>query len=445
LGGAETLEYNGTGGGCCRVPRRARLACRAVGWATLRVGERFFRSLTRMRVEPGEHVRVLRGLEGVYALYTHMPFCMPPLCRFCCFVRYPFNARRYSEYMKALHRELEWLASTVEGAKIAELYVGGGTPTVNVYALAEYLDHVRSHFGRSILISVEANPRDVDDEAVSILRSAGVSRLSIGVQALDPRRLVELGRFNNTVEDSLRAVEAARGRFETLNIDMVWGVRGDNPERVYCEAVNALELGASQVTFYPLMPAPGLRRLERMRREGPWHPLDAEMYEAILRAALERGYHPATAWCMDRGSRLIDEYVVDYDRFLALGVSGIGRLGGYAYVNTFSVERYVKLVSERGHSAVLGGWVGRLSDTLYKLSTKAFGLRWPPSSFEDYDAAGRFFEKLGSLVLRLSGGRWSQGRIEATAAGGLYVVHCMQRSLYMAVNMLREWGMKMQV
>jgi coproporphyrinogen III oxidase-like Fe-S oxidoreductase len=374
-----------------------------------------------------------------------MPFCMPPLCKFCCFVRYPYNERLYTSYMKALHSELAWLASAAENARIAELYVGGGTPTVNVYALAEYLDAVRSYYGKGLLISVEANPRDIDDEAVSILRSAGVSRLSIGVQALDPKRLLELGRLNSTVEDALRAVEASRGRFETLNIDMIWGAKNDTPERVYEEAAKALELGASQVTFYPLMPAPGLRKFEKMRREGPWHPKDAEMYEAILRAALEREYYPATAWCMDKGSRLIDEYVVDYDKFIALGVSGIGRLGGYVYVNTFNVERYVKLVSERGHSAVLGGAVSSLSDTLYKLSTRAFGLRWPPSSFEEYDALGRLFEKMGSLILRLSGGRTREGRIDVKAASGLYVVHCMQRSLYMAVNMLREWGMKMQI
>jgi hypothetical protein len=188
-----------------------------------------------------------------------------------------------------------------------------------------------------------------------------------------------------------------------------------------------------------------LRKIEKVRREGPWHPLEPRLYESILRAAFEAGYRPATPWCMDRGSRLIDEYVVDYDKFIALGVSGIGRLGDYMYVNTFSVEKYVRLVGERGFSTVIGSRVGRSSDMLYKMSTRVFGLKWPPGCSEEYGLLGWLVEKLGSLLLKIAGAKWSKGMLQPDAAGGLYVVHCMQRGLYMGVNMLREWGMKMQV
>ena len=118
------------------------------------------------------------------------------------------------------------------------------------------------------------------------MRSVGVSRLSIGAQALEPGRLRLLGRLNTTVRDAYRAARLAGGRFETVNLDMIWGVKGDTPETVSREARRALGLSVDQVTFYLLMPAPGMRRVEKLRREGPWHPLEPRLYEAILGEAL---------------------------------------------------------------------------------------------------------------------------------------------------------------
>jgi coproporphyrinogen III oxidase-like Fe-S oxidoreductase len=386
---------------------------------------------------------VIHSLErGIYAHYVHMPFCHRPLCRFCCFVRYPYEGDKYRLYMAALRREAEWLASSAEGASIRLVYIGGGTPTINIYGLAEFIDLLRSYFGRGLTVSVEGSPKDIDDEAVSILQSLKVARLSIGVQALRENRLREMGRLHHGVEDSLRAVEAARGKFPTLNIDMIWGIRSDDPETVYSEASRALELGASQVTFYPLMPAPGLRRLEKERREGPWHPLEPRLYESILSASREKGYRPATAWCMDKGSQLIDEYIVDYDKFLAIGLSGIGRLGNYTYVNSFSVERYAKLVSQRGHAAIRAVRVTRHEDMLYYASAKLFGLRFDPRDLiERYGDAARPLAASVTAALSLLG---VDGAPIDSSPAALYALHVMQRSIYMAVNMLREWGMRSQ-
>ncbi|ALL00885.1 hypothetical protein Pyrde_0835 [Pyrodictium delaneyi] len=417
---------------------------RIIAATALRRADAFFETLEKMPADPRRHVEALARAEGPHALYVHMPFCHQPLCRFCCFVRYPFDREMNRSYMKALAAEATWLASTAEAAKVPLVYIGGGTPSIDVYALAELVDVLRSYFGRGIDVSTEASPLDIDDEAVQVLRSAGVKRLSIGIQALSNERLRRLGRLSNTVEDALRAVEAARGRFETLNIDIVWGIASDTPETVYNEARRALELGASQVTFYPLMPAPGLRRLLRERREGPWHPMEPRLYEAVLQAARDAGYRPATPWCMDQGSELIDEYVVDYDRFLAIGLSAIGRTEGYIYVNTFTPERYVKLVAERGHAAALAKKLTVEEDMLYYASSMAFGLRWCPEQLRKrYGLLARGLNAMVAAALRILGEQKRDGSCYVLETpGSLYAAHAVQRSIYMAVNGLREWGMK---
>lgn len=422
-------------------PASVRLA-RVLAAAALQQAERFFTGLRESRAEPRSHVKEVAAAEGDHALYVHMPFCHQPLCSFCSFVRYPFDPERSRRYLKALAVEAAWLASTAERVRVPLVYIGGGTPTVDVYGLAETIDVLRSYFGRGLAVSVEANPIDINDESVSVLRSAGVRRLSIGVQALTAERLRRLGRLSHRVGDAVRAVEAARGRFETLNIDMIWGATGDTRGTVYEEALRALRLGASQVTFYPLMPPPGRRRLMMIRGEGPWHPEEPGLYEAVLRAALEAGYQPATPWCMNRGSRLIDEYVVEYDRFLALGLSGIGRTRRYVYVNCFTPEGYMRMVERRGHAALLARRLSPVEDMLYYASAMAFGLRWCPAVL--LERYGRLAAPLSATVqalLRMIGEERRGDCYRLTRTASLYTAHAMQRSLYMAVNGLREWGM----
>ncbi len=433
--------------GASAVPRTVQVLGKILGPLVTKRVESFFEKIEASNLNGEKHVKYLASLEpGDYALYVHMPFCHTPLCKFCCFVRYAYEPKAYTDYMAAIKKEAEWLATIAENPRIQVVYIGGGTPSINVYSLAEFIDLLRSYYGRAISVSTEASPLDINDDAVSVLRSVGVTRLSIGVQALRDDRLRELGRLHHSVEHSLEAVRAARGKFKTLNIDMLWGVKSDTPEIIREEASKALELGADQVTFYPLMPAPGLREYERRRREGPWHPHERLLYQVILEEAARHGYKPATPWCMDKGSELVDEYIVDYDKFLAIGLSGIARLGKYVYVNTFSVNKYVKLVYERGFSAIRGLEVAPSEDLLYYLSTQLFGLRFCPQ--EIIKRFGDNAVKMASLissVLHMLGEEPSENKCyEIKQPQSLYLLHVMQRGIYMGVNALREWGMRTQ-
>jgi len=429
------------------IPETIQMIGRLTGPLVTKRVENFFEKVEASSLDEERHIKYLASLEpGDYAFYVHMPFCHTPLCKFCCFVRYAYESKAYADYMAAIKKEAEWLATIAENPRIRVVYIGGGTPSINVYSLAEFIDILRSYYGRAVSVSTEASPLDINDETVSVLRSVGVTRLSIGVQALRNDRLRELGRLHHSVEHSLEAVRVARNKFKTLNIDMLWGVRSDTPETIREEAGKALELGADQVTFYPLMPAPGLREYERRRREGPWHPFERLLYQVILEEAARHGYKPATPWCMDKGSELVDEYIVDYDKFFAIGLSGIARLGKYVYVNTFSVNKYVKLVYERGFSAIRGLEVSPSEDLLYYLSTQLFGLRFCPRQIIERfgDSAVKIVSLIAS-ILRLLGEEPAKNKCyEIKKPQSLYLLHVMQRGIYMGVNAFREWGMRTQ-
>ncbi len=384
--------------------------------------------------------RLISRLEGPIGLYIHVPFCHQPLCRFCCFVRYPYSAEQARLYRRAVLQEIEEQASLAEAAQVETIYVGGGTPSMDPELLAEILDRAREAWGaRSATVSVEASPRDVTDSFVHALRGL-VDRLSIGAQALTPERLRRLGRLNTTVEDVARAVEAARGRFPTVNLDMVWGLPGEGPEETRREARRALALGLDQVTFYPIMPTPATRR-EIIGRGGPWSPWDPENYAAILEEAAEAGYRPSTPWCMSRREGApIDEYIVDTPWFIAAGPSGITRLPGLVAANAFRVEHYARLVEARGLAARYAVAPSQLEDALYVAESMLFGLRWSPRLLATrYGETGAAIAAYVSASLVLLGERpGPEGGWLLEKPTTLYALHRAQHILYTALAWFRH-------
>ncbi len=386
------------------------------------------------------YTRSLKGLEGGMGLYIHIPYCHKPLCAFCCFVRYPAEDRgEVRAYHRLLRREAELLASLAEGVRITTIYVGGGTPSIDVDELAETIDWVRSVFGaKSASVSVEVHPRDVDEHLVEVLRGR-VDRVSVGLQALEAERLARMGRLNTSLERSIEAVEVLRGRFRTVNVDLVWGIPGDNAEIVGLEARRAFNLGVDQVTFYPVMPTPRTRNALKKGRASVWNPEEPRLYKIILEEAEAAGYKPCTPWCMCRGAReLIDEYIVETPWFLALGVSGISRIPGCVAANTFSVKKYFRLVEGGGLSVENATRVTCVEEALYTMLSSLFGLEYLEGMLVKlHGPCAAPVERLAKLLLRALGESIEGGVWRVSRPGTLYTLHRLQHALYTALAAFR--------
>jgi coproporphyrinogen III oxidase-like Fe-S oxidoreductase len=403
----------------------------------------FLDRLAASPASPPAAAEALRGLRGPVGLYVHIPFCHTPLCRFCCFVRQPYREEDARLYRRAVLAEIENQASLAEDAALTSIYVGGGTPSIDPPLLAEILDHALESWGASrssVVVSVEANPRDVDDDFISMLRGR-VDRPSLGAQATTPERLQRLGRLNSTPGDLARALEASLGRIHTVNIDIVWGLPGEDPEETRREAARALGLGADQVTFYPIMPTPATRRWLEANAAGPWSPSEPESYAAILDEARRSGYRPSTPWCMSRSDTApVDEYIVDTPWFIAAGPSGISRLPGYVSVNRLNTRLYADRVARAGLGTGYAIAPTPLEDALYTAQTMLFGLRWRTGTLaQAYGRQGAALEAYIEASLRLLGetpephGTW---RLENPAT--LYALHRSQHSLYTALAWFRH-------
>ena len=319
--------------------------------------------------------RLYKTVEGNVSLYIHIPFCTAP-CRFCCFVRFPYRENVYWLYMKALQLEMEEARSRLEEAKVESIYIGGGTPSVNKEGLLWLLDNIKKHFPEASTITVEINPGDASPDFLHTMREMGVNRLSIGIQSLRTKTLKRLGR-KQKISDAIRAIAiAAKTGFPTINADLMFSVPGQDIVEVLEDASYILRLGANQLTFYPLIPGIGAKRelIEKILGSLDYVS-DLRAYGAIEKHMRREGLSPLTPWCYAKGRAPLDEYIVEYTDYIALGLSGIGKIGSRVYVNAFNVGKYVKKVLDNGFSCSKTTTLSPSESRDYDLFMKMFGLR----------------------------------------------------------------------
>lgn len=168
--------------------------------------------------------------EGPGGVYIHIPFCSRR-CTYCDFATVAGRDDAMEPYLAALHREI---AELQHGAPqvIDTIFFGGGTPSrLTGSQIYDLVQAVRNRFDvlPGAEITLESNPEDLSAEAVARIRDAGVGRLTIGVQSLDPKVLREVGRGHDG-DRALKAVEDARAaNIGQVAVDLIAGLPGEDP------------------------------------------------------------------------------------------------------------------------------------------------------------------------------------------------------------------------
>jgi oxygen-independent coproporphyrinogen-3 oxidase len=230
------------------------------------------------------------------ALYIHWPFCLAkcPYCDFNSHVRDHLPQRRFRD---ALRVELAWEAARLGPRPLASVFFGGGTPSLmEAETVAELLADAMRLFppAPDIEITLEANPTSVEAAKLATFRAAGVNRLSLGVQSLDPAALAALGRQHSPAQ-ALTALETARGIFPRLSFDLIYARPGQDLPSWRAELRTALALAADHLSLYQLTIEPGTA-FEALHRRGelvlPDGDASAALYEATAEESARFGLLP---------------------------------------------------------------------------------------------------------------------------------------------------------
>jgi oxygen-independent coproporphyrinogen-3 oxidase len=192
--------------------------------------------------------------EPGFAVYVHWPFCAAkcPYCDFNSHVRHrPPDETRFAA---AFAREIATIAERAPGRTVSSIFLGGGTPSLMAPAtVGTVLDAVAAHWpvAEDVEVTLEANPSSVEAARFRGYRTAGVNRVSLGVQALNDEDLRFLGRLHDVAE-ALAAIEVARENFPRLSFDLIYARPGQTPDRWATELNAAIARAADHLSLYQL-------------------------------------------------------------------------------------------------------------------------------------------------------------------------------------------------
>ncbi|HEX9095466.1 MAG TPA: radical SAM family heme chaperone HemW [Candidatus Dormibacteraeota bacterium] len=192
-------------------------------------------------------------MERIHSLYLHVPFCTW-VCKYCDFNAYAVLDGLIPPYVDALAREIDMAGGALPIGPIETVFIGGGTPSLlTIDQLRLLMDRVRSiGLAADAEVTLEANPSNVTGEQVDGWLAAGVNRLSIGVQSLQPDALRFLERLHSGPE-AITAIRTAHDAgFANVNADLLYGVPGVDLEG-WLETLDAvLAEGVEHLSAYEL-------------------------------------------------------------------------------------------------------------------------------------------------------------------------------------------------
>ncbi len=381
--------------------------------------------------------RCLGGLRRPLSLYVHVPFC-ESVCYYCaCNKVITRKHDRVEHYLNCLEHEAMLIAKKAAGnlTPVTQFHMGGGTPTFltdkELLGLVQGLKLVFP-FAANAEMSIEVDPRTVDENRLLSLRSIGFNRISFGVQDFNPlvQKAVHREQSFESVETLVKA--ARRLGFESINVDLIYGLPKQNPER-FAETLDQLvSLSPDRVALYGYAHLP--ERFKPQRRIHSGDLPDAAGRVALLAQAIERmqgaGYDYigmdhfakpqdplAVAKRQGRLHRNFQGYTTQPDAdLIGLGVSAISKVGSVMVQNTRELEAYEDALS-RGNLAIFRGH--ELSrDDLIRYSVIMGLLCQGSVQFKDYSQSHwiefeSYFEKELAQLRRFS----EQGLLELDEQG----------------------------
>ena len=326
------------------------------------------------RVALAENACAALSSDNSFSLYVSVPFC-PTRCAYCSFVSHSVAQAKklIPDYVRLLCREIGQTAGLARelGLRLETVYIGGGTPTsLSAEDLRAVTDALNGAFDiRSVReFTVEAGrPDTVDEEKLSVLKNAGVTRISINPQTFSDEVLRRIGR-RHTAAETVEKYHLARGMgFDNINMDLIAGLPGDTPEGFAATLDKAIALAPENVTVHTL----ALKHSSALSLTSDgWRPAAASpaMLSYAADALPRAGYSPYYLYRQSKSAGNLENV-------------GWTKPGRDCLYNVFMMEEIHSVL------AVGGGAVTRLVDPRDGRIERVYNFKYP------YEYVGRFEEQ----------------------------------------------------
>ena len=317
-----------------------------------------------------------------FGIYVHVPFCATR-CGYCDFNTYTaaeLGGATADGWLAALRAELTLAAATVGAVPVDTVFVGGGTPSMlGAGRLAEVLDAVRERFvlAPDAEVTTEANPESTSPEFFAAIRSAGYTRVSLGMQSASPRVLAVLDRTHSPGRAMAAAREALAAGFGHVSLDLIYGTPGETDDDLLASVDAALAAGVDHVSAYALVVEDGTALARRVRRgevDAPDDDVLAWRYQLIDARLSAAGlqWYEVSNWSRPGAACRHNEGYWDGGQWWGAGPGAHGFIGDVRWWNVKHPRAYAELLAE-GRSPAAG--FDQLDDRARHMEDVLLGIR----------------------------------------------------------------------
>lgn len=365
------------------------------------------------QIDPATCETVVADYEQPISLYIHLPFCAS-LCYYCgcnkIITRHQYKA---DEYLDALGTELELYRNVLQQKRITSVHLGGGTPTfLNTAQLRRLMALINDVSSTQAIteLSIEVDPRQCDNEKLSVLRALGFNRLSFGIQDFDNDVQVAIHRTQSFALVADQVNHARSLGFESISFDLIYGLPLQT-ERRFAHTLALVErLSPDRVSLFNYAHLPDRFAAQRKIKES-WLP-SPEQKLNLFKQATEHltglGYQfigmdhfakptdsLAKAQREGKLTRNFQGYVTqEQSAVLGLGVSSISHIDGHYWQNEKGLKGYYDRLVTR-QLPIIKGYHSTIDDKIradlikrllceFQVDLNAFSDRWSIAGFTDY-------------------------------------------------------------
>ena len=323
-----------------------------------------------------QQVKLSNDRNTPLSLYFHIPFC-DTICYYCgCNKIVTKNRKHAQPYLDAVYKELALQGALFKATRIVhQLHWGGGTPTFISHAqMTELMQQTRKHFtlldDDSGEYSIELDPREVTTSSISLLRTLGFNRISLGVQDFNPKVQQAVNRIQSYKETRDVILAARKNKFHSISLDLIYGLPFQTVTSFSETVDKVLDLEPDRLSVFNYAHLPEMFKTQRQINSADLPSAEDKLaiLQQVTNKLIDAGYEYIG---MDHFAKPTDELAIAqkerklYRNFqgystnsdcdlVALGITSIGKIADSYSQNIKTIKEYTEVI-ESGHLPVFRG------------------------------------------------------------------------------------------
>ncbi|MBM7701464.1 radical SAM family heme chaperone HemW [Metabacillus iocasae] len=291
----------------------------------------------------------------VQAAYLHIPFCHH-ICHYCDFNKVFFENQPVFPYLEKMREEMKNTVQAYPTNGLQTIFVGGGTPTaLDEQQLDYFLQSIHMHLPleENGEFTFEANPNELTEQKLKILKEYGVNRLSIGVQTFNDDLLKNIGRVH-TKNQAFKAIDSARKvGFDNISVDLMYSLPHQTVEDFRETLETAFSLDVEHMSAYSLIIEPKTVFYNLMKKgklHVPTHEAEATMYDVLMSEMSKHGFNQYEISNFAKAGYESKHNLTYWDnsQYYGIGAGAHSYVNGVRRANSGPLKKYMSMIEETG-------------------------------------------------------------------------------------------------